>query len=210
MGGYGSGRTGGRVTTESGLTLSLSKLMRDRLFRPGCAWGGSIVWTYTSTGERLGSISYEAHLGEESGRVRLHYTTTRWNGDKHSSDYWIQLETTPQPFGGRRWWFICPRTGRRAAKLYLPNGAFTFASRQAYQLAYVCQREPAHERASRRAFKLRGKLGGTGGLESYIPKPKWMREATYERKLEEIFAAEEVVYAHIKILDRKLDRLLGR
>jgi hypothetical protein len=57
---------------------------------------------------------------------------------------------------------------------------------------------------------LRGKLGGTGGLESYIPKPKWMREATYERKLEEIFAAEEVVYAHIKILDRKLDRLLGR
>ena len=43
----------------------------------------------------------------------------------------IQLETTPQPFGGRRWWFVCPRAGRRAAKLYLPNGVFTFASRQA-------------------------------------------------------------------------------
>ena len=61
----------------------------------------------------------------------------------------------------------------------------------------------------RRAFKLRGKLGGTGGLESYIPKPKWMRAATYDRKPEEIFAAEEVVYDHIEILDRKLDRLLG-
>ena len=59
MGGYGSGRSGGRPTTESGLTLSLPKLMRDRLFRPGCAWGGSIVWTYTSTGERIGSIGYE-------------------------------------------------------------------------------------------------------------------------------------------------------
>jgi hypothetical protein len=56
---------------------------------------------------------------------------------------------------------------------------------------------------------LRGKLGGTGGLESDIPQPKWMREATYERKLEEIFA-EEVVYDHIEILDRKLDRSLGR
>jgi hypothetical protein len=128
MGGYGSGRSGGRPTTESGLTLTLSKLFRDGLFRPGCAWGGSIVWTYTSTGERVGSIGYEAHLGPDSGRVRLKYTTTRWDGEKRESDYWIQLETTPQPFGGRRWWFICPRTGRRAAKLHLPNGAFTFAT----------------------------------------------------------------------------------
>jgi hypothetical protein len=67
-----------------------------------------------------------------------------------------------------------------------------------------------HDRASRRAFKLRRKLGGTGGLDSYIPKPKWMREATYDRKLEEIFAAEEIIYAHMEIPDRKLDRLLGR
>jgi len=37
-----------------------------------------------------------------------------------------------------------------------------------------------------------------------------MREATYDRKLEEIFAAEEIIYAHMEILDRKLDRLLGR
>jgi len=40
-----------------------------------------------------------------------------------------------------------PRTGRRAAKLYLPNGAFTFASRQAYGLAYRSQRETSHDRA---------------------------------------------------------------
>jgi hypothetical protein len=91
------------------------------------------------------------------------------------SDYWIQLETTPQPFGGRRWWFVCPQTGVRAAKLYLPNGAFTFASRRAYRLAYASQREPAHYRALRRAFKLRGKLGAEGGIGDYVRKPKWMR-----------------------------------
>jgi hypothetical protein len=33
MGGYGSGRSGGRPTTESGLTMSLSKLLRDRWMR---------------------------------------------------------------------------------------------------------------------------------------------------------------------------------
>jgi hypothetical protein len=92
-----------------------------------------------------GSIGYEAHLGQESGRVRLKYTTTRWNGERRESDYWIQLGTTPQPFGGRRWWFICPHTGVRAATLYLPDGAFTFASRRAYRLAYPCQREQPHE-----------------------------------------------------------------
>jgi hypothetical protein len=207
MGGYGSGRSGGRLTTENGLTLSLSKLLRDRLFRPGYAWGGSLIWTNTATSEQIGSIGFEADLGQDSGRVRLKYTTTRRDGERRESDYWIQLVTTPQPFGGRRWWFVCPRTGRRAAKLYLPNGAFTFASRQAYGLAYRCQREMAHDRASRRAFKLRDRLGGRGGIGDYIAKPKWMRWQTYERKLEEIFAAEEIVDAHLLGFVRKLERL---
>ena len=209
MGGYGSGRSGGRATTDSGLTLSLSKLLRDKLFRPG-AWSGSLVWTNTTTGERVGSIGYEAHLGEESGRVRLYYTTTRWGGERHDSDYWIQLVTTTQPFGGRRWWFVCPRTGRRAANLYLPNGAVTFAARQAYRLAYRSQREAPHDRALRRAFKLRGRLGADGGIGDYVPKPKWMRWPTYDRKLEEIAAAEEIVDAHLLGFVQKLERRLGR
>ena len=142
MGGLGSGRSGGRPTTDDGFTLSLSTLLGDRLFRSGCAWSGSIMWMDTRTGEQVGSIGYEAYLCQESGRVRLKYTPTRRDGKPCELDYWIQLATTPQPFGGRRWWSVCPRAGRRAAKLYLPNGASTFASRQAYGLAYACQREP--------------------------------------------------------------------
>jgi hypothetical protein len=71
MGGYGSGRSGGWLTTESGLTLNLSKLLRDGLVGPVSFRAGSIVWTNTSTGEQAGSIGYEANLGQESGRVRL-------------------------------------------------------------------------------------------------------------------------------------------
>jgi hypothetical protein len=210
MGGYGSGRTGGRATTDSGLTLTLSKLLRDQLFRPGCAWSGSLVWTNTTTGERIGSISYEAHLRQESGSVRLRYSTTRWDGGRRESDYWIELETTPQPFGGRRWWFICPRTGRRVAKLYLPNGATTFASRQAYRLAYRSQRETPYDRALRRAFKLHAKLGADGGIGDHIPKPKWMRWRTYDRHLEQIASAEEVIDGHLAAFLWKLDPSLGR
>ena len=181
--------------------MSLSTLLRDR---PECAWAGSIVWTNTKTGERAASIGYEAHLGRESGRVRLRYTTSRRDGERRESDYWIELVTTPQPFGGQRWWFICPRTGVRAAKLHLPNGAFTFASRRAYRLAYACQREPAHERALRRAFKLRSKLGAEDGIGDYVAKPKWMRWQTFERAMTKIDKAEEVVEAHTAFL---LDRL---
>jgi hypothetical protein len=210
MGGYGSGRSGGRSTTENGLTLSLSELLRDGLFRPGCFQSGSLIWTNTTTGERVGSIGYEAHLGQESGRVRLYYTTTRRAEERRESNYWVQLETTPQPFGGRRWWFVCPRTGRWVAKLYLPNGAFTFASRQAYRLAYRSQRETPHDRALRRAFKLRDRLGGRGGIGDYIAKPKWMRWPTYDRKLEEIAGAEEIVDAHLAAFLCKLNPHLGR
>ncbi len=210
MGGYGSGRSGGRATTDSGLTLSLPKLIRDGLFRPGCAWGGSIVWTSTRTGERVGSIGYQAQLGEEDGRVRLYYTTTRWGGERVASDYSVALTTTAQPFGGRRWWWICPRTGRRVLKLHLPSGALTFASRQAHRLAYKSQRETPYDRALRRAFRLRDRIGADGGIGDYVPKPRWMRMKTYDRKLEEIWQAEGVVDAHLAVFLGKLNRRLGR
>jgi len=84
--------------------------------------------------------------------------------------------------------------------------AFTFAARQAYRLAYRSQREAPYDRALRRAFKLRGKLRADGGIGDYVPKPKWTRLRTYDRKLEEIFAAEEVVDAHLLGFVQKLER----
>jgi hypothetical protein len=53
---------------------------------------------------------------------------------------------------------------------------------------------------------LRGKLGANGGIGDYVPKPKWMRWRTYDRKLEQIFAAEEVVDAHLLGFVQKLER----
>ena len=36
----------------------------------------------------------------------------------------IDLTWTTPTYGGRRWWFVCPRTRRTAAKLYLPLGGW--------------------------------------------------------------------------------------
>ena len=207
MGGFGSGRSGGRPTVERGLTLNLYRLLRLKTIVPGESLGGSIIWTYTRTGERVASVGYEASLTADSGRVRLYYTTKTYGGDKRDSDYWIALATTPQPFGGRRWWFQCPKTGDLVSKLYLPNGAYTFASRRGHQLGYLCQRETPRDRSLSRAFALRDKIGGEGGIGDYIPKPKGMHARTYERALERIFGAEEVVEMHSELLLDRLKRM---
>ena len=53
-------------------------------------------------------------------------------------------------------------------------------------------------------------LGAEGGIGDYVPKPKWMRWATYDRKLAEIAAAEEIVDEHLLRFVQKLDRRLER
>lgn len=205
MGGYNSGRSGGRPTVEGSLTLDLSKLMRDRALRPGHSDAGTLSWHNVATGERTSSIRYAAALGSQSGALRLVYTSTsNWSRESRNLDYSVELVTTPQPFGGVRWWFLCPRTGAHVTKLHLPPGAWTFASRSAYRLGYRSQRETPRDRALSRAFKLRRRLGATGAIGDYVPKPKWMRWRTYDREMLRIAEAEFVVDGHMVLTVEKL------
>jgi ATP sulfurylase len=57
----------------------------------------------------------------------------------------IQLEEHPLPYGGERWYALCPRTGRRSTALVLPPGETQFASVKGWNVAYGSQREcPIH------------------------------------------------------------------
>jgi hypothetical protein len=118
----------------------------------------------------------------------------------------VQLVTTPQPFGGRRWWFVCPRRGDLVSKLYKPNGAGCFASRRAYRLAYRSQRESPYDRALGRAFKLRRRLGSKGGIGDVIDKPKGTRWRTFDHAMERIEAAEAVCNANLLRFVQQLNR----
>jgi hypothetical protein len=189
MGGSGSGRYGGRPTTQDGLTLDIDRLRRHGLLRNGC---GSLIWTSTITGDRIGDINYEIHLGGAWSRMRLQYTSNRYGENPRSLDYPIELVTTPQPFGGRRWWFLCPRTGAQVSKLHMPAGA-TFASRRAHCLGYRSQRQAPYDRAINQAFKLRRRLGDEGGIGDPIAKARWMRWRTFEQKMARIEAVEAIV-----------------
>jgi hypothetical protein len=54
------------------------------------------------------------------------------------------------------------------------------------------------------------KLGADGGIGDHIPKPKWMRWRTYERHLEQIASAEQIIDGHLAAFLYKLDPSLGR
>jgi hypothetical protein len=70
---------------------------------------------------------------------------------------------TPCNLGGWRAWFICPAVGcgRRVAILY---GGGIFACRHCYRLADASSREDAGGRATRRADRLRARLGWHPGI----------------------------------------------
>ena len=121
MGGYGSGRSGGRPTVERSLTLDLRSLFKDGCLKVGAWTFGSLRWTVVSTGEETASMGFHSQLGENTGYIRLHWTSTnRGTGEVRQCENRITLTARPQPFGGRRWFFICPRTGENATKLHLP------------------------------------------------------------------------------------------
>ena len=163
-------------------------LFKGERLRPGLHASGRLNWSWSYTNEPMFSTGFEAWLDENGGRARF------WHGSlRHgNSTYFVSLDVRPQPFGGLRWWFVCPRSGRKVAKLHMPLGAYQFASRKAYRLPYNSQRSDARERLRSRATKLRRRLGDhEGEIGDDLLKPKWMRWPTFNRKADELFATEQ-------------------
>jgi hypothetical protein len=142
MGGKGSGnwwRFGKKPTVEQCLVVGM-KGLRKRLY-VGAA--GTFTWTRASGANS--SIGYVVTGTDHAQAVVLRY---RWRGSE-SVRIPVGLTSTPAPFGGRRWWFLCPLSGcdRRSGKLYLPRGAKYFGCRKCHRLTYrSCQESHQAER----------------------------------------------------------------
>jgi hypothetical protein len=187
MGGFGSGRYSNGPTVESGLALDISSLLRQRTILPGDRVSGTLRWRSDQTGEQTASIGYEASLmNPKSAWVRLRYAAS-----DRPQDYRIRLTTSPCHYGGYRWWWVCPLSGRRAAKLYLPPGATVFAARQVYGLGYLSQRLIALERSHERQGRLYQRLGVEYRVfeQAPPPRPKGMHRRTFTHLIEELHAA---------------------
>jgi len=124
MGGLGSGYFRAKKrTVDRCLVLDVNVLARQ-------GRAGQLNWRDQRTGERLLAMRYRA----DGRRVML--ACVEWSEA-------IGLTTTRLVSGGLRWWFECPRCGRRMGRLYVPPGERVFACRLCHNLTYLAsQRTP--------------------------------------------------------------------
>ncbi len=195
----------GTGTVEGTISLDVMQLARAGLLASSVT--GSLRWRYQD--------GTTASTGVTGGRdaVALDYCV------KSNSSGWEQVQQrvpirwTPCRFGGERPWFVCDHCrggvycGRNVAKLYL--GTRRFACRHCYGLGYVVQRCGPSDRAHRHLARLHRKLGSDydGPFDPPPSKPKWMRQRTYDRILQEIGAGVERLDVTLAVA---IQRLLNR
>lgn len=153
MGGPGSGRhwRGDRRTTvEESRKLAIGELSRAGVIVPGME--RSAGWQWSRGGKVLASVGLRVDLRDARedvpGVLTLNYTVRRGEGEPQQYSYHVELATSPLPWGGVRYWFVCPlsRRGgpvcrRRVSALYMPPGAEVFGCRHCYDLGYTSSQE---------------------------------------------------------------------
>lgn len=173
----------GRVkeTVDSSFTISMKILKEDfsrlnkhehetRLILGSLYWGEQSVGykAVKSKGEFWLGLSYAAIFQEE----------------RQSKTCKIPVVFTRPNFGGFRWWFLCPRCGRRIAKVRKPPSSHDFACRQCHCLTYHSTREHPSAKRMRLMREIRKKLdpNDSGDLFDFFPrKPPKMHNKTYQQ-----------------------------
>lgn len=191
MGGWNSGRSGGRPVKEDGLTIDLALLLRKGWMRDGCE-GRAHRLTWSWGHDSSSSISYDYDLTDpDNASMTLSYRQKRFGEDWRDRKQHIRLVYTVPPYGGRRWWMTCPVRGHRVGKLYLPGGGDIFAGRKAWRLGYRSQRLASRDKVFERLFSLQRKLGSDPGWEAGLRRPKGMWHRTFERHFERYLELDE-------------------
>lgn len=154
-------------------TLDVRYLQREGILTPGRT--SNLDWS------RCGNIIASIQIIAQADCVVLSYRYQKFGSDWQDMEYPIYFEKTNCNFGGQRIWFRCPAhgCGKRVAILY---GGQIFACRHCHQLTYASTRESIDDRATRKADRIREKLGWEPGiLNANGSKPKGMHWKTYQR-----------------------------
>lgn len=132
---FGSGRlrTRNQGFVEQSLPLDIRELRRRGCLRAGRRVSGTCMWN--RAGRRVGALSFIIDVTDPANcRVVLEYAV---GGEPRVAS--IELEAIPCRYGGHRYYFRCPRLGRRCMILCCIEGEF--ASRHYHRLSYASQSE---------------------------------------------------------------------
>lgn len=199
MGGYFSGRRGGKDCTDDMRQVDVRRLQREGYLKPGMAYG----WQWT----RHGDVQASINLSVKAHHVTFTYRHRTGGGDWQDVHCAVSLDRAPCTYGGTRTWWRCPCCTRRVAILYIGKAP---ACRHCYRLAYRCEREDTDDRATRQADKLRERLGWEPGiLHGNGPKPKGMHWRTFERLQAKHDALVQVSFSEMARMMGLMESRLG-
>lgn len=156
--------------------------------KPGAWCSGTMSWT--RYGETSGSINFSVDLRDPDRGV-AHLWFSHEGVERRQI---VQMAAVPCRYGGRRYYFLCPKTGQLCAVLCCVHGYF--ASRQYHRLAYSSQSEDYWDRLLRARNKVQARLDGEDGR----PRPKG-------RNRERLFARWQALEEG---LDRRLVMFVDR
>ena len=121
------------------LQISITNLKQWGYLEPEQTKSGVISWSLN--GKKTASVSISVNMLAPDQYIELDY---KFNNEPRK--YQIQFTTIPSSLGnGKLLYFVCPKTGKRAMKLYLINGYFLH--REAFNgCMYSCQTQSKKER----------------------------------------------------------------
>lgn len=181
MGGYGSGYSDQdprKPTTGDALRLDFRPY-----FRAGILAERGELRRIQISWKREGVISAEMEIEHDARRpgvVTMRFAEHLGDGALRERALQIPITSTLCHYGGERWWVMCPECGTRKAVLWFHRGEFR--CRGCHGLAYASTVESKADRLLERCFALHRKLGveHPGDARTVPPKPKGMRQATYD------------------------------
>jgi hypothetical protein len=137
------------------MRLEMKRVRKCGFLRPGAASTGPMRWT--RGGEPAGSINLATDLTQLGDPFAL----LSYSVDGEPRVQRVQIDAVPCRFGGHRFFWRCPVTGRRCLTLAYANGRF--ASRQAQRLTYAVQSEDRLGRIRRARDKAEARACGRDG-----------------------------------------------
>ena len=136
-----------------------------------------MISTTLSDYPRLPISQYSDGLRRSQKSVTALEVRYQFRGKQYHYD--IKLTTTKPNYGGKRYWWECPKCGRRVAVLYC---AGYYVCRHCLGAKYQTQHLQPIDRQFKRIAVLRERLGWYGGLAHGIgEKPKGMHQETFNK-----------------------------
>lgn len=191
MGSFGSGRrrsaNSGRI--DDALKLDLRLLRRLGHVQVGQTRQVEVEWR---TGQHLHARAAVGLAVDGSGRGTACIVSPGGRQEQQ-----ITIVSDRLYYGGRRYYFVCPKLGHRCEVLAFKSGEF--ASRQAHRLTYATQSSGKVQGLRLRRAKLRIKALGVDGA----PRPR----GSNRRRLEAAYAAAD--HEYMEALASRGRKILG-